>query len=446
MPFYYMPVQENHKSDDWLQKNPTTYPGTVKIKSAPTSGSTEYKIRAVWWLYILAINVFMFTLAGWDKARKVWSGWINAANQDHYKAGEVVPAKPTIYPVIEGIASVNNYVRGLEIRNDSVRIEMFDIFALPPNPLKVNPTTHPWLFDEFHEVNGGFAPEGERFFFPRLAKNGIGWIELKYLEPVDSVPAWKRKETTMSRAHGIDISKWNTGFFPPAKPPHPIDFVIQRLSYADRIDEKVQELLKGVHSVGIRGAYHYFSSGVYWVEQAERFLSLVESYGPYHFLALDFEKAYNKKSAGFAQDAREWIDYVAKETGLKTILYTNPSTYKEWLMPYGTWQRSYPLWIAQYYYFPSPTKNPNMRDMDRTDWDIYQYTARGNGPAYGVGSASVDLNAYKGTVEEMKSWVGAGEAPAPTPQPEPQDCDKILDEAAAAAGKAATEAVLNFKK
>jgi len=405
MEFFRIPIQEDHKSEDWQQRNPTTYPGTIKVKSAPTSGQTYHKIKAVWWLYILAINVYMFTLAGWDKARKVWSGWINSANQDYYKAGDVVPAQPTVFPVIEGIASVNNYVRGLEIRNDSVRIEMFDIFALPPNVLKVNPTTHPWLFDEFHEVNGGYAPEGKRFFFPRLAKNGIGWIELKYLEPVDNVPPWKRKERTMNRAHGIDISKWQTTFDLPSQPPNPIDFIVQRLSYAGREDEQVAQLNIGVQEVDVRGAYHYFSSGVNWKEQADLFLKLADTYGPFHFFALDFEKAYNKKSAGFALDAKKWIDYVAQETGKKTLLYTNPSIYREWLMPYTQWMTSYPLWIAQYYYFPSPTKNPSMYGMDRTDWKFYQYRSNGNGRDYGVGSLGVDLNVYNGAFEQLEQWL-----------------------------------------
>jgi GH25 family lysozyme M1 (1,4-beta-N-acetylmuramidase) len=162
---------------------------------------------------------------------------------------------------------------------------------------------------------------------------------------------------------------------------------------------------------------------------------------PFHFLALDFETAYNKKSAGFALDAKEWIDHVAQESGLKVLLYTNPSTYREWLMPYGTWQRSYPLWIAQYYYFPSHTKNPSMYGMDRDDWDIYQYTAKGKGSAYGVGSASVDLNVYKSTYADMRNRFKANETPAPIPQP-PQDDGRLKalqDEVQAALDKSRRE-------
>ncbi len=237
----------------------------------------------------------------------------------------------------------------------------------------------------------------------------------------------------MSRAHGIDISKWNSTFEPSANPPLPIDFVIQRLSYAGREDERVAEINTGVQQVGIRGAYHYFSSGVTWRQQADLFINLADTYGPFHFLTLDFEKAYNKQSAGFALDAKQWIDYVAQETGKKVLLYTNPSTYREWLMPYTNWMTKYPLWIAQYYYFPSHTKNPNMTGMDRTDWNIYQYTSRGSGSAYGVGSASVDLNVYNDTVEEMKIWLGledgGGTSPPPTTGGIPKaKVKKLLDD------------------
>jgi GH25 family lysozyme M1 (1,4-beta-N-acetylmuramidase) len=221
-------------------------------------------------------------------------------------------------------------------------------------------------------------------------------------------------------------------FKPPANPPLPIDFVIQRLSYAAREDELVAKINTGVQQVGIRGAYHYFSSGVDWRSQADLFIGIAETYGPFHFFALDVETSYNKRSAGFALDAKQWIDYVAQKTGKKVVLYTNPSTYRNWLLPYTRWMNSYPLWVAQYYYFPSHTKNPSLSGMDRTEWNIYQYTSRGSGSSYGVGSTSVDLNTYNGTVGEFKIWLGLeddDEIPPPTTSGIPKaKVKKLLDD------------------
>ena len=408
--YYKIPIPDHDKSEEWAahQANPTTYPGTVGVRPAPLSGQTNCKIAKRWWDYTRSVNKMMGTVAGWDKARKVWSGWINAAAQDYYKSGEIVPDYPTIYPVIEGIATVGNYVKGTGvIKNNSIQIASFSNQDIPPSVNDVNPTTHPWLFDEMHSTDGGYAPEGERFFFPRLVKgDNVGWIEDIYLDRVDSVPAWiPSKEIKMiSRAHGIDISKWNSTFRLPTNPPFPVDFVVQRASYAMRKDERFDEFKQQVLAAPISGAYHYFSSGANWLDQAKLFLALVGD--KYDMLVWDVEPAYNKVDAVFFNGALNAIDYVAAQTCKKVLLYTNPTTYRPMEAAVGvTKLKNYSLWLAQYYYFPSPTKDPNMSGMLRKTWDMWQYSARGKGAEYGVGSASVDLNVYNGTLEEMKYWL-----------------------------------------
>ncbi len=86
----------------------------------------------------------------------------------------------------------------------------------------------------------------------------------------------------MAQAHGIDISKYD----------HPvdlsratgvIDFVIQRASYGMMRDERCEENWTAIRSVPVRGAYHYFSTGAPWKEQADRFLTIGDGRG-YHIL------------------------------------------------------------------------------------------------------------------------------------------------------------------
>ena len=51
----------------------------------------------------------------------------------------------------------------------------------------------------------------------------------------------------MSRAHGIDVSKYQVFFEPSSNPPLPIDFCIQRTGYGMMTDEKYEELWEGVN-------------------------------------------------------------------------------------------------------------------------------------------------------------------------------------------------------
>lgn len=241
-------------------------------------------------------------------------------------------------------------------------------------------------------------------------------------------------EIKTGRAHGGDVSKWNDYFLPPANTPLPLDFMIQRIGYGQKPDEKLNELHAQIQPIPIRGGYHYFSSAVSWEMQADTFLERVTRLGGYHFYACDVETAYNKKSAGFASGAHKWINKVNQETGLKVLLYTNPAVYKDWLLPYGDWMRNYPLWIAQYWWLPSPDKDPGMLGMKRSDWDWYQYTYHGDGEAYGVGSKQFDLNTFNGTPAQMRTYLDLDDLPPPTdpptepePIPVPADWDLILD-------------------
>jgi GH25 family lysozyme M1 (1,4-beta-N-acetylmuramidase) len=234
----------------------------------------------------------------------------------------------------------------------------------------------------------------------------------------------------MDRAHGIDISKYQTSLTLPEQTPFPVDFVIQRSSYALRKDERFDELSKDVQQVAIRGVYHYYSSGVSWQSQADLVLRLVDDNPEktrYHMVWLDYEGhgTYNNLSARTAAEARQWLEYVQARFEGKVGLYTNPNHYIGFLDPYGDWMLSWPLWIAQYWFSPSPEKNPGFKlgqsRMNRNpdDWKFYQYSADGNGkgPEYGVKSPSVDLDVFNGTVEELRDWLGVPITPVESPVP-----------------------------
>jgi len=224
----------------------------------------------------------------------------------------------------------------------------------------------------------------------------------------------------MTRAHGVDLSRWDVSF-DPAKATGKIDFAIMKASEGNFRDSKFMEIWAGVKKLPIRGAYHYLRSGLGWQVQADFFLSVVKGLD-FHLYAMDFEGTGNTMGAAFADTAHRWMDYVARKTGRMVILYSNPSHYDADLHPYGDWMKDYPLWIAHYFYNPSPDKNPSLpRFRKPGDWSIYQYASERNFPGhareYGTPVTSIDLNVFNGTVDEMRHWLKLDQVVAPVTQP-----------------------------
>ena len=135
----------------------------------------------------------------------------------------------------------------------------------------------------------------------------------------------------MTRAHGIDLSHWD-GKFDPTKATGQIDFAIMKASEGTVRDPAFDEIWGGVQQIPIRGAYHYLRSSWGWEAQASAFLQAVRG-RDFHFYALDFEGTGNEMEPRFASMAHTWIEYIAAATGVKVLLYTNPSHYDADLFP-----------------------------------------------------------------------------------------------------------------
>lgn len=209
------------------------------------------------------------------------------------------------------------------------------------------------------------------------------------------------------RATGIDISKYDTSYYPLPTAPQ---FVIQRASYGMNKDEKYDVLLPGVLATARRGAYHYLSSGAPWKEQADRFLSI--SADSHQFYVCDFEAAFNNVNKTYAAYAVEFIKYVRAKTGKRTMLYTTSYLYRDWILKY--YPADAPLidfWVAQYpLIMPNPqTANPAMLSS-RKEWTFWQYSPgekNSEGAANGVGRRGCDVNVFNGTLEELDIWIGS---------------------------------------
>lgn len=216
-------------------------------------------------------------------------------------------------------------------------------------------------------------------------------------------------QTVTPRAHGIDISKYDL-FFHPENATHQLDFVIQRVSYRLTRDEAFLTMVDAVMRVPIRGGYHYLSSDTDWRAQADKFLSFVAGYD-YQFFVCDFEASFNILSVGFAYRAWLWIQYVRQNTNKPVLLYTNWSTYNEYIYPsertYGIDWDTVPFWQSQYLNARDPNGTPSTPTGRTSPWKIWQYDDNGDGTKYGVGRATAcDLNVFNGTARDMRSWLG----------------------------------------
>lgn len=220
--------------------------------------------------------------------------------------------------------------------------------------------------------------------------------------------------TITSRAHGIDISKYDVTFDPNLTDKQ-LDFVFQRISYGVTQDEQFHTLWRGVRKMPIRMAYHYLSSHINWKTQADAFLSYVKDY-EYHAFACDFEGAYNDLTTGFARSAYDWLVYVEQKTGKPVILYTSLSLYNSYIAPSEAiynidWDR-FAYWQAQWFLTPNPNGTPTMPTRRTGGWQFWQYTDKGSG--YGTGrNYPTDLDVFNGTPDQLRAFLRLKVEPPP---------------------------------
>lgn len=228
-----------------------------------------------------------------------------------------------------------------------------------------------------------------------------------------------------TRAHGIDISKYDLSF-DPTKAVEQLDFVIQRAGYGALDgkcykDEAFDILHPGVAKIAVRGAYWYLGSHINWKVQADFFLSVVKDKG-FHFFVCDFETSYNTMNTAFAKMAWDFIQYVKQQTGKPVLLYTNWSLYGSYIYPseaiYGINWDTVALWQAQYFDIINPDYRPNNPTGRTGGWTMWQYSKTGRGASFGLGRPLVaDLDVWNGTLEHMRLILGITDVPVPVVNP-----------------------------
>ena len=156
----------------------------------------------------------------------------------------------------------------------------------------------------------------------------------------------------------------------------------------DRIDSRFEENWKGAKARQlIRGAYHYYRPNENSKEQATNFINNVTLQKGDLPPVLDIEKLPKTQSvARLKVGLRNWLTAVEKHYGVKPIIYSGESYYKDFLKEEFS---AYPLWIANYNFW---------RNDLESDWQFWQFTEKAK--IEGI-DAMVDLNIFNGDKNDL---------------------------------------------
>jgi GH25 family lysozyme M1 (1,4-beta-N-acetylmuramidase) len=226
---------------------------------------------------------------------------------------------------------------------------------------------------------------------------------------------------------------------------------IKATQAADYADDKFLSHWTGAKQAGIlRGAYHFIDPRVDGRLQAEHFLRTVKLEPGDFPPVLDLEdlpatatvipKAAagrksgkdNKGSTGAKPGkgaaaaalatnsqmiacAEVWLRLVEQETGRKPIIYSGPAFLNSRMSgPNGappSWAPKYMLWLANYLNHPISDKDLPWQPKGWANWTFWQYSESGMlDGIYNTGRLSltaVDLNFFRGTLEELYALAGA---------------------------------------
>lgn len=122
--------------------------------------------------------------------------------------------------------------------------------------------------------------------------------------------------------------------------------------------------------------------------------------------------------------AETFLEILNEKLGRKPILYSYPS-FLEGAMNKSAILSKYPLWLAQYAINPfDPINQPGLKPAGcyvhswtskecQSQWIIWQYSSCGIGSKYGVPSARVDLNVFRGTAQNFVDLTAGTWVPDP---------------------------------
>ena len=142
-----------------------------------------------------------------------------------------------------------------------------------------------------------------------------------------------------------------------------------------------------------RGAYHYYRPNENSIKQAQKFIDRVVLEKGDLPPVLDIERFSRVQSRRSLRiGLKKWLTKVEEHYGMKPIIYTGASHYKDLLK--HEFFKGYPFWIANY----NGVKEP----IDEDIWQFWQFTDKGR--VEGI-KGNVDLNIFKGDSAEFQAYL-----------------------------------------
>ncbi|MFL6232935.1 MAG: glycoside hydrolase family 25 protein [Thermoanaerobaculia bacterium] len=157
------------------------------------------------------------------------------------------------------------------------------------------------------------------------------------------------------------------------------------------VDPEFQDNWSGAKAAGLlRGAYHFYQPGDDPQQQAEYFLSVVQTVPGDLPPVLDVE--IPAEASEIIAGAQAWLAAVAQATAKIPILYTSPSFWAQ-LGASVTGFSQFPLWVAEY-----GVTAPKIPE-GWTAWTFWQFSESGS--VSGI-EGSVDLDIFQGTLQGLQ--------------------------------------------
>lgn len=268
---------------------------------------------------------------------------------------------------------------------------------------------------------------------------------------------------------GIDVAAWEPNINWEKVCAQDIHFVFIKATQADFADRLFQSHWTGAKRAGIlRGAYHFIDPRLDGRVQAETYLRTVKLESGDLPPVLDLEdlpdepvtQAPGKKEVKGGKDgkgakgnkgpakgkggklnasdvpnakvldcAQTWLSIVEKETGRKPILYSSPSYLHSRLSNIQgrppAWSMSHVLWLANYLKREVMESDLPFQPQGWSAWTFWQYSDRGllDGIMTEDGSqlTGVDLNFFRGTLDQLRTLAGASAPDGSVVMPDKED-------------------------
>jgi len=220
----------------------------------------------------------------------------------------------------------------------------------------------------------------------------------------------------MTFVRGIDVSKWQPNVDWAAVRNDGVAIAVPKASQASFKDNLFAKHWAGAKSVGlVRGAYHFFTADSPGMVQLDAYSkALGDDPGDLPPI-LDIEGKTNNP-AKLAEEAYVWLTEAEKRFGKRPLIYTAAWYWNNTYPNPPVWTGSYGLWVASY---PVAAGAPSLDDLGAnkfkarvpkgwTDWVFWQYSEKGRvqGVANDGKLANVDMNIYRGNLDELSQALG----------------------------------------